>query len=143
QPWAEVDRHAGDWEAMVERLAAGVETLERMGDRGFMSTTASYLAEARCRLGRDEEAERFTEKARAAGSADDVSVQVQWRSVQAKVLARRGLADEAEKLAREAVAIAEATDFHNMRGDAHLDLAEVLKLAGRGDDAVAAARAAE
>ena len=66
-----------------------------------------------------------------------------WRSILAKVLARRGHGAEAEELAREAVARAEATDYHSMRGDAQLDLAEVLKLAGRTDEAIGAARAAE
>src|SRR5205807_6434529 len=37
-PWAEVERHAGNWGGMVDRLTTGVETLERMGDAGFFST---------------------------------------------------------------------------------------------------------
>jgi hypothetical protein len=92
---------------------------------------------------RDRALLRCAEKARAAGSEDDVSVQVMWRSILGKVLARRGRDEEAERLAREAVAIAEATDYHNMRGDAQLDLAEVLRLAGRNGEAAQAARDAE
>jgi len=38
---------------------------------------------------------------------------------------------EPERLAREAIALAEQTDMLNARGDALLDLAEVLALAGR------------
>ena len=55
------------------------------------------------------------------------------------MLARRGDFDAAERAAREAVAIAERSDLLNTQADALLDLAEVLALAGRGDEAKAAA----
>ena len=46
--------------------------------------------------------------------------------------------DEAERLAREAVTLAETTDFVNQRADALVDLGIVLRPAGRGMDAQAA-----
>jgi tetratricopeptide (TPR) repeat protein len=61
-----------------------------------------------------------------------------WRQVQARVHAHRGEHGEAERLAREAVAIAERTDSLNNQGDALCDLAEVLAAAGRGDEAAGA-----
>ena len=61
-----------------------------------------------------------------------------WRQVRAKVLARRGEHAEAERLAREAVAIGEGTDMLNMQGDANADLAEVLLLGGKAGEAAAA-----
>jgi tetratricopeptide (TPR) repeat protein len=51
------------------------------------------------------------------------------------VLARRGELEEAERLGREAVDIAERTDGLDWRADALVDLAEVLRLAGRPVDA--------
>ena len=60
-----------------------------------------------------------------------------WRPVRAKVLARRGEHAEAERLAREALAIGEATDDLNGQGDTYADLAEVLLLAGKPDEATA------
>jgi hypothetical protein len=45
-------------------------------------------------------------------------------------VARRGDHSSAEQLAREAVALAQATDWLNMCGDAELCLAEVLAAAG-------------
>ena len=60
------------------------------------------------------------------------------RQVRAKVLARRGEHAEAERLAREAVAIGEGTDALNWQGDAHADLAEVLLLGGKAEEAAAA-----
>jgi tetratricopeptide (TPR) repeat protein len=58
--------------------------------------------------------------------------------VRAKVLARRGEHESAERLARKSVALAEGTDFLNDQADAYADLAEVLELAGGRDEASAA-----
>src|SRR5439155_26774855 len=58
-----------------------------------------------------------------------------WRQVRAKVLARRGEHSEAERLAREAVAIGDETDMIDSQGDAHADLAEVLTLGGNTGNA--------
>jgi Flp pilus assembly protein TadD len=58
-----------------------------------------------------------------------------WRQVTAKTEARKGRLDHAERLAREAVEIGEATDALCSRGDTHLDLAEVLQAAGRMHEA--------
>ena len=54
------------------------------------------------------------------------------------MLARRGEHDEAERLAREAVAVGEETDMLDAQGDTHADLAEVLSLGGRPKEAGAA-----
>ncbi len=60
------------------------------------------------------------------------------RQVKAKVLARRGEHAEAERLAREAVAIGDGTDRLDPQGDAYADRAEVLLLAGKAEEAAAA-----
>jgi len=57
--------------------------------------------------------------------------QILWRQVRGKVIARRGDLQEGERLAREAVALADETDMLNAHGDALTDLAEVLALAGQ------------
>ena len=59
------------------------------------------------------------------------------KQVRAKVLARRGEHAEAERLAREAVAVGSEAEMPNSLGDAHSDLAEVLELAGRCEEAAA------
>ena len=51
--------------------------------------------------------------------------------MRAKLLARGGEVERAEGLAREAVALADETDFTVLRADACMDLAEVLRTAGR------------
>jgi hypothetical protein len=56
------------------------------------------------------------------------------------VLARRGELTEAEALAREAVSYTEGAQFPDWRADTLLDLAEVLRPAGRPEEANAATR---
>jgi hypothetical protein len=76
-------------------------------------------------------AEHFTEVSEKA-SADAGSGGVRSRAVRANVLARRSDYERAEELARDAVTLAETDDRLNVQGDAYLDLAEVLWLAGQG-----------
>jgi hypothetical protein len=58
--------------------------------------------------------------------------------VPARLLARRRRFEEAERLAREGVAVAANCEFVVLHADVLLDLAEVLRLAGRPDEAEAA-----
>ena len=126
---------AGDPVAAEREIRRGYELLEQIGERGWLSTQAAYLAQALCAQGRYDEAERFTEISEEAGASDDVLTQVGWRQVRAKVLARRGDFERAEPLVREAVERSDETDSLNARGDARMDLAEVLRLAGRPQEA--------
>lgn len=61
-----------------------------------------------------------------------------WRSTRAKTLARQNELDDGLRLAHEAVALAQDSDFLPAHADALADLAEVLRLAGREDEARAA-----
>jgi hypothetical protein len=61
-----------------------------------------------------------------------------WRQVRAKVLARRGKHRDGELLAREAVEICEKTDLLNDQASVFADLAAVLLLGGRTEDAAEA-----
>jgi tetratricopeptide (TPR) repeat protein len=58
--------------------------------------------------------------------------------VRAKLLARRGDSAEAGRLAREAVALAESTDFLEDHAQAVGALAEVLRIAGQPEESAAA-----
>src|SRR5205823_5472818 len=73
------------------------------------------------------------------GDRGDILTQMVWRSARAKIVAARGRADEGEALAREAVGISESTDFVSARADALVDLAQVLRDAGRTQEASEAA----
>jgi 16S rRNA (guanine527-N7)-methyltransferase len=62
---------------------------------------------------------------------EDADAHAQWRRVRAKVLARRGNIDEAERLGREAVAIASATsDLLDLRAQTLADLGSGAGLPG-------------
>jgi ATP/maltotriose-dependent transcriptional regulator MalT len=123
-----------------ERLRRAYERLDEMGEKALLATTAGMLAQALYTQDLLEEAEAFCWAAREAAAADDLSAQVEWRSVHAKILARQGNGEDAESLATEAVALVAATDLLTYHGDAMLDLAEVLKLGGKSEEAKAANR---
>lgn len=130
---------AGDLVAADAFLSEACVMLRAIGNRGFLCTTAAYLAEVRCRQGRLDEAEELARESEDAGIPDDLVNEIYWRIARAHVLALRGQHQAAEKLAREAIAAASATDQLAQQGDAALALAEVLRVSGRDDDARAAA----
>ena len=115
-------------------LRADYDERLRMGEKGFLSTTAALLARAVEAQGRHDEAEELTEIAKRTGAPDDLSTQIVWRGVRARVLAERGLRAEAEELAREAVRLAERTDRLNHHADAVMDLAAVLRISRSADE---------
>ena len=129
---------AGDPAAAAELGGEGCRVLEELGDKGFLSTAAGVLALALVALDRLDEAEAWADRAAEIGGSEDAFTQRLWRQAKAKVLARRGEHAEGERIAREAVAIADRTDDLNGQGDAYADLAEVLLLAGKTGAAAAA-----
>jgi hypothetical protein len=106
------------------------------------SNLTADLAHVLLQLDQGEEALRQATVSRELAAREDLFAQVRWRGAAAKALAAQGRAEQAERLAGEAVRIAGPTDMLAMRGDALLDLATVALAAGRGGDATAAARAA-
>jgi len=138
QTAVDVELLAGDPAAAAEFGADGCRLLEELGERSFLSTAAGKLAQALYALDRMEEADAWAARAAELGASDDAITQMLWRQVMAKVLARRGESAEAERLAREAVAISGKTDALVEQGNAYADLAEVLSLAGRREEAAAA-----
>jgi tetratricopeptide (TPR) repeat protein len=129
-----VETLAGDPDAAERELRVAYEALEQMGEKGLLSTQAARLAQSLYAQQRYVEAEHYTKISEQAGASDDIATQMLWRQVRAKTLARRGEDGSAQELAREAVALAEPTDALDMRADALVDLAEVLRLVGRNDE---------
>jgi ATP/maltotriose-dependent transcriptional regulator MalT len=123
-------------------LRSGYDEFRRRGANAYLATWAAVLARALVELGRDDEALELSRESEELAADDDISSLVPWHGARAKVLARRGDADEAERLARNGVSIAERTDWLNLRGDALVDLAEVLRLAGRVSEAAETLREA-
>jgi tetratricopeptide (TPR) repeat protein len=107
-----------------------------MQEHTLSALLAALLAHALQLQGRHDEALEFSEWSRDAAGADDLVAQVRWRTARAKALAGSGRSAEAESLAREALALARATDFSVTRADTAMDLAEVLYLDGRRAEAI-------
>jgi tetratricopeptide (TPR) repeat protein len=141
-PQALVAMLADDPEEAERCLRVDYENLAKMGEKGYLSTTAAFLARAVEAQGRDEEAYELTEVAEREGATDDFSTQVVWRGVRARLIAKGGATAEAERLAREAVTLAEQTDRLNYHGGALVDLAAVHRSAGQVGDELEALEAA-
>jgi class 3 adenylate cyclase/tetratricopeptide (TPR) repeat protein len=138
--WIELWR--GDPEAAERQLRWGHDTLGEIGEMAWLPTVDGILAEALYAQGRDGEADELALAIQESAGSEDVYSQVLWRGVRAKVLARRGGAEEAERLARESISLVETTDFLHGTWYAHATLAEVLLRDGRSDEARQAVAAA-
>jgi len=132
---------ADDPAAAEVQLRRAYRAFERMGDSGSCSTVAAWLAEAAWRGGRDDEAEEGSALSERLAALSDVFTQVVWRGVRAKALARGGHQADGERLAAEAVRLADATDNLELRAGALLDLATVLGPVRPAEAAGAAAEA--
>ena len=128
---------AGEPAAAERAIRPACERLERIGELGYLASATPLLLDALYRQGRDDEALQLTERWHPDRLTvpEDVDAQVGWRSVRAKLLARRGELADAEKLAREAVAQVASTDDIQLRAEALTALAEVLRVAQRHDEA--------
>jgi tetratricopeptide (TPR) repeat protein len=131
-----VEMLAGDPAAAEHELSWGFGVLEEIGETQNFPDLAAKLADALYAQGRNDRALELSKVSEDSTAPDDLSAGVQWRAVRAKLLARQGDSRGAERLAREAVALASETDFLVLHGDALMDLAEVLRTAGRHEESV-------
>ena len=129
---------AADFAAAERSYLEQYRVLEKMGERSHLSTLAGQIGRLMCDQGRYEEGERFTFVCEESAASDDISSQILWRSGRARVCARRGDAETAESLAREAVSMAMRTDYVTLQADTYLDLGDVLQAIGRPDEAAPA-----
>jgi tetratricopeptide (TPR) repeat protein len=131
---------AGDPAAAVAFGREGCRLHEELGTEMslFLPAAGATLAQALYALDRLEDAETWIGRTLELASSDDVWPAVLGRQVRAKLLARRGENTEAERLAREATVLSDATDSVDRQGDAYADLGEVLLLARKPDEAARA-----
>jgi DNA-binding SARP family transcriptional activator len=132
----------GDPTGAEAELRPAYEALKGLGERSHFSSLAHELSTAVFLQGRYDEAEQLTHECEQSSRPNDVRSQILWRSIRAKVLARRGDLDNAERLAREAVEFAAGSDFHPAHADALMDLGHVLELRGESHSAALAVREA-
>jgi class 3 adenylate cyclase/tetratricopeptide (TPR) repeat protein len=130
-----VEMLAGDAVTAESELRRDYEALEGMGEKYYLSTTAGYLAAALFQQGRDDEADEFASISERLAAADDISSQFLWRTVRGRVLARRGDLQDAEAMIREALELIGRAEEPDSKAAVLADLAEVLALAGRRDEA--------
>jgi class 3 adenylate cyclase/tetratricopeptide (TPR) repeat protein len=127
---------AGEPERAEDDLRTATDVLESAGESTRLSEVSAVLAEVLYRLGREEEAEQWTQRSEQSASADDVLGQALWRSTRGKLLAHRGEADEALRLSAEAVGWARrSNEALFLIGDCLSSRAEVLRLLARSDEA--------
>jgi len=110
--------------------------LTQVDEKSNFSSLAVVLAQAVYSQDRYDEAEALADEARLASQPIDVQCETIWRTVKAKVLARRGASEAAENLASEAIAYIEDSDFIPVHAQALMDLEEVLRLGGRPSEGV-------
>jgi DNA-binding SARP family transcriptional activator len=120
-----VELLAGDPAAAVRTLQDGGTVLEELGEKGYYSTVAAYQAQALISLGEFDEAHRLALVTAGVAAPDDIVSQVVWRGVVARLLTRSDRV-AAEALARQALALAEGTDFVLVRADALAMVADVI-----------------
>jgi DNA-binding SARP family transcriptional activator/predicted ATPase len=125
----------GRFDEAEQALRASCEACLRSNATAILASFAAKLADVLYAIGRLDDAEVWCSTSREAAGSDDRDAQSWWRSVESKLAARRGDLAAAERLAREAVEIAEQTDALNHRAKVWLDLGEVLRAAGQDAEA--------
>jgi len=129
----DVEMLAGDTHAAAAVAEEAYEKLVERGDR--WPYLCAFVAQARYALGRFAAAAEVAEIAASSAVAVERALGL---GVLARIRATEGDTAEAEEMIGQAVAIVEGTDFLFDRGTVQLDLAEVMELLGRNEEARAA-----
>jgi thioredoxin-like negative regulator of GroEL len=135
-----VELRAGEFERAAEILEGAWRGFSEAGEHGFRSTIGTLLAEALARLGNLDAAEALIDESERLSLQDDAATLVGVARARALVAAAREPDEEAIALAREAVRLADATDYLEESADLYLHLGETLIAAGRGEEAADALR---
>jgi tetratricopeptide (TPR) repeat protein len=128
----DLEATTGDWSRAEECWRRGLEyTRDRPGLKDFHTYFLARLGESALEQAAVESAAGLAEQAAAAAVVSDVETNVWWRRVAARALSATGHSRKAVRLGREALAIADDTDYVLLRSGGRLDLAEVQQGAGR------------
>jgi DNA-binding SARP family transcriptional activator len=136
-----VELLAGDARAAERDFRKAKDVFREIGDTLLFTTVAGELSRAIYEQGRYQAAAAAAEALEDSLQADR-EWEIKRRGLRARMLAREGRIEEAERLAREGVAIAAETDFLWFHADVLLDFADVLRMAGRFEEAAGATREA-
>ena len=125
-----IEHRSGDLEAWERLLRLGLDELDEVGHKGFLSTIAIYLGECLYLQGRFDEVQEWCDIGREASPAGDLVNLVYADALEGCLFSRRGRHDEAAGLLRRALEQVETTDFYFARAEVRLLHAEALALAG-------------
>jgi tetratricopeptide (TPR) repeat protein len=139
----EIERLAGDLDAVAGIGRRSVELLLAYGANAHAATRAAQLADAEMSRGNVGEAERLLRIAKANAVEYDLLTQFLNRAIEARLLAHRGRHRPAQALAAEAVRLSSNTDAIADRVRTLVALEEVSRLGGKHEDARQAAVEAE
>jgi hypothetical protein len=106
-----------------------------MGERAILSTIAADLADALIDLGRTDDAAAVCAVAEEAGAEDDMATQVRVRLVRGRLAKASGRTEAALASVVEALALADAGEFYDLRAQSRLVFAQLLLDAGRLEEA--------
>jgi len=113
--------------------------MEEMDDKARAVSVVALLAQAAVTGGDPAKAVALSEESERLAAPDDYDAQSGWRRARARAFARLGRPQQAETLAREAVAIVSRTDDINLRAGALADLAEVIEDRAEGQRTIESA----
>ena len=125
---AAVGALAGDLDSSERELRVALEMALDFRERDPAARIAAGLSRVMLVRGRWREADGFATRSKEYAPVEGAAAQALWRAAKARVTASRGDHLEAERLAREAVALA-SVETPNLRADLLVDLAKVLLLA--------------
>ena len=109
---ADIELLAGQPDDAVAILRGAMDSLREMGVTSVRATLAAFLADALASAGSDEEARRYAALAEEMSEETDIVNEVMSRVALARATGDR-------RAAREAVALAEATDSPDLKARAH------------------------
>ena len=133
---------AGNARAAEEALRSSYEVLDEMGLNSSLGETAVPLVEALYEQGRREEAAELLETVQEDVVSGDASIEAPRLALRAKLFAAEGWDEHADRAIRRAMRLVRRTDWRCLQADALLAQGEVLRLAGREDEAIASIREA-
>jgi class 3 adenylate cyclase/tetratricopeptide (TPR) repeat protein len=128
---ARIEMLASDHAAAERLLRDDDAALAELGESYFRSTVAGLLANVLEAQGRDAEALDAAALGQELADEEDFYSQALCQAARAKVLAKRGEAEEAISLIEGAATTADGTSDLDFRGDMHADFGLVLSRLGR------------
>jgi tetratricopeptide (TPR) repeat protein len=133
-----IARLEGRLDDAERQLRESYRSFDDQHDSANAPTIACELGQVLCELHRYEEASELSRYAEDQAVSHDLEPQVGWRCVRARAMAGLGSAHQGEGFAREALDLVASTDFLGLHADVLATLGDVLRLAGRADEAAVA-----